>query len=267
MTRDDSHPNYPKQKVSSAILSVVKGAYLFLVNALLHEGSKNSKAAEATHLANGAPALDDLFKAVAFGTQNESTAAKRVLARLDKGAVQELVSDRAGATHAIVDKLIQKVESYNPNSEEDSFRDAVKSERRVADAVKILGILAAVKAVPTLIKLLEHENYLCVCSAGALAEIGEPQAIQPLVQVLQDETKFWVPRGAAAVALGEFGEKAAHVLPALEAARNYTADMDAETWDERAAEAVSDAINRIRNPDAESALKGQGYRYEMWGIY
>jgi len=91
--------------------------------------------------------------------------------------------------------------------------------------------------------------------------------VEPLIAVLQDHDKFWVPRGAAAVALGDLGEMAAAALPALREALKYDCDGAGENWDLRAREAVADAIAHISDTEAVCSLKGKGYRYEMWGIH
>ena len=135
-----------------------------------------------------------------------------------------------------------------------------------ASAAQALGSIGSLDAVPCLIEALSGENYLSTCAAGALSEIGDKRAVEPLINVLQDKDKFWVPRGAAAVGLGNLGKLAEAAIPALQEALSYNCDQD-ETWDLRAREAVEDAIQRIKDPSVESKLKGHGYRYEMWGIY
>lgn len=136
-----------------------------------------------------------------------------------------------------------------------------------APAVHALERIGDPSAVPCLIEALSDENYLCTCAAGALGRIGDPRAVGPLIGVLRQRGKFWVPRGAAAVALGEFGEGAREALPALEEALRYDWKEAGDEWDDRAQEAVKDAIDRIRGFSKETKLKGYGYRYEMWGIY
>jgi len=122
-------------------------------------------------------------------------------------------------------------------------------------------------AVPALIEALADPNYVCTSAALALGNIKHPDAIHPLVAVLGDGNKFWVPRGAAAVALGDFGTAANSALSALKKALRYSCSRAHETWDERAREAVEDAIRRITDPATPSALHGKGFRFEMWGLY
>ncbi len=136
-----------------------------------------------------------------------------------------------------------------------------------AKAASALGAMGDEAAVPVLIDALEDENYLCVSAALALAKIGDPRAVAPLVAVLSDSNKFWVARGAAAVALGNMGKSAESAVSALSAALKYRKIWARESWDERAREAVEDALNRIQNPGAKSMLTNRGYRFEMWGIY
>jgi hypothetical protein len=136
-----------------------------------------------------------------------------------------------------------------------------------ATAAKALGSFGDPIAVPALVEALMDSNYVCVCAAKALAQIKHPDAIDPLIAVLEDTNKFWVPRGAAAVALGQLGEIARPALPALQRALQYDCDGVGGTWDLRARQAVEDAIMHITDPTSPCSLKGRGYRFEMWGIY
>jgi HEAT repeat protein len=138
---------------------------------------------------------------------------------------------------------------------------------RRSAAADALGSLGDPVAVPALVEALKDKNYVSVCAAAALAKIRDPRAVEPLIAVLQDQDKFWVPRGAAAVALGNLGEMATPALPALREAFKYDCDGLGEKWDLRAREAVADAIAHISDAGAVCSLKGKGFRYEMWGIY
>ena len=142
---------------------------------------------------------------------------------------------------------------------------ALDDDTRAA-AVEGLGRLRDPSVTPALSSLLRSEGYIAVCAALALGSARDPRAVRPLVDLLRDERRFWVERGAAAVALGRLGEVAAPGLPALIEASTYTSAHGTENWDERAREAVVDAIERIRNPQAPSRLLGRGHRYEMWGL-
>jgi HEAT repeat protein len=133
-----------------------------------------------------------------------------------------------------------------------------------ADALASLGDPVA---VPALVEALKDKNYVSVCAAAALAKIRDPRAVEPLIAVLRDQAKFWVPRGAAAVALGDLGEMATAALPALRESLEYDCDGAGEKWDLRAREAVADAIAHIADASAVCSLKGKGSRYEMWGLY
>jgi HEAT repeat protein len=136
-----------------------------------------------------------------------------------------------------------------------------------ASAADELGALGDPAGVPALIEALSDSNYVCVCAAMALAQIKHTDAVEPLVRVLEDRSKFWVPRGGAAVALGLMGELARPALPALTKACEYDCNASGVKWDLRAREAVEDAIMHITNPSAECSLKGRAPRFEMWGIY
>ena len=142
--------------------------------------------------------------------------------------------------------------------------ETMTSRARAADA---LGELGDPAAVPALIEALNDPNYVCVCAAMALALLKHPDAVEPLIRVLEDREKFWVPRGAAAVALGRMGELARVALPALKKARAYDCKQAEDKWDLRAREAVEDAILHISEPSAPCSLLGKPPRYERWGIY
>ena len=145
-----------------------------------------------------------------------------------------------------------------PRMEADNLRGIAATE---------LGKRGDPKAVPVLLEALADANYVCTCAALALGQIKHPDSIDALVAVLSDGNKFWVARGAAAVALGEFGAAAHSALPALKRALKYSCSALGDTWDRRAGDAVKDAIRRIRDPLASSSLHGKGFRFEMWGIY
>jgi len=136
-----------------------------------------------------------------------------------------------------------------------------------ASAADDLGALGDQAAVPALIEALSDPNFVCVCAAMALAQLRHPDAVEPLIRVLEDTTKFWVPRGAAAVALGRMGELGRAAVPALRKAREYDCERAEDKWDLRAGEAVEDAIRHIIEPSAACSLIGRPPRFEMWGIY
>jgi HEAT repeat protein len=167
----------------------------------------------------------------------------------------------AGAmTHETLQVLIQRLRGQ-PQSGID-----IKASILRAKAADELGALGDPAAVPALIEALSDENYVCVCAALALAQMKHPNGVEPLVRVLEDSDKFWVPRGAAAVALGHMGELARPALTALTKAREYDCNTG-EKWDLRAREAVEDAIRHIMNPSAGCSLAGRAPRFEMWGMY
>lgn len=162
---------------------------------------------------------------------------------------------------AAVPTLIELVNQPRPND----IRDPEYQLNAIAASA--LGEIGDQSSIPCLIDALSDSNFLCVQSALALGKIGNEHVISPLVGVLQDKNKFWVPRGAAAVALGNLGKRAEEALPALEEALLYDYEEKTEKWDLRAHEAVEDAIQKIKNPAHKSKLTGHGYRFEMWGIY
>ncbi len=150
--------------------------------------------------------------------------------------------------------------NQNSNGNDEAYGERVAA----ADA---LGTQREREGIPALINALEDENYLCVTAAIALGGMDDPAAVPPLTGVLTDSDRFWVPRGAAAVALGNLAQVAQPALPALTEALGYDTKPDTDSWDARAFEAVYDAIRRTENPGAPSLLTGQGYRFEMWGLY
>ena len=84
-----------------------------------------------------------------------------------------------------------------------------------AVVARVLGMLRAGAAVPTLVTLLSHgDTEIRVSSAKALGQIGSADATPALRQALSD--KVWPVRSAAAKALGEIEDR--HALPELELA-------------------------------------------------
>ena len=165
------------------------------------------------------------------------------------------------------DYFIRFAQKVYVESEELGFHDMMAIESEQSDAISILGVYKIKEAIPMLLERLNHENYLCVCACSALARIKDSTAIRPLLEVLMDEDKFWVPRGAAANALGSFRELAKEVLPEMEKALDYDVSSFGEKWDQRAKDAVEDAVNKIKDPNYKTKLRGKGFKYEMWGIY
>jgi HEAT repeat protein len=218
-----------------------------LVDELAFPGERRAAALEAL-TGFGADALPTLAAVLARGTpEAKQNAAKALYFLLERGEATWTVARRDEALNALLAAL-----QSSDGDERASMIDA-------------LGLLRHPGAIPALLAYLDDSNYLCVCAARALGRTDDPAVVEPLARVLADSRKFWVPRGAAAVALGDLGAAATPALPALESALHNAVGRD-ETWDERAGEAVADAIARIRAPGTPSALTGHGSRYEMWGI-
>jgi len=252
ITPDNGHPYYPSKHANDALVKIGADAVPFLIEALSRDGGgRNSigEAAAKTLAQIGESALPYLAAAMKTADEGSKTLIADVIADMRPTSH----SPESNASRTLVQDLIQTLSS--------------QSESR-ASAADALGALQDPAAVPALIEALSDPNYVCVCAANALAQIKDSRAVEPLVGVLQDTNKFWVPRGAAAVALGRLGKLAESALPALRNALQYdcTNEND-EKWDLRAREAVEDAILHITNPSAECSLKGRGYRFEMWGMY
>jgi 3-hydroxyacyl-CoA dehydrogenase/HEAT repeat protein len=223
-----------------------------LVPALAAELSvpgKRSEVAAKALAALGDASFEAVVEMLQHGDERARTYAAKVLAVVSRAETAgRMRAERSKAAAALIAAL---------GSSQGDAR---------APLIDALGALGDPAAIPVLIENLNDGNYLCVSAARALGQTQDPRAVDPLVAVLSDQHKFWVPRGAAAVALGDLGALAESSLPALESALAYRID-GGETWDERAREAVQDSLERIRHPGSESKLTGKGSRYEMWGIY
>jgi HEAT repeat protein len=255
ITPNNGHPYYPSKHANAALVKMGKPAIPILIQVVCEHGlSRNSigEAAAKTLCQLGEAVLPYAAEILTKGESKEKT----VMAEVMRGITPSTLPAESNARRDSVTALIEMLSS--PSESTDDAR---------ASAAEALGSLGDPMAVPALIGALRDPNYLCVCAASALAQIKHPDAIPHLVAVLEDSNKFWVPRGAAAVALGQFGEGARSALPALQRARAYDCDKSGETWDVRAREAVEDAIVHITDPSAQCRLKGRGYEFEMWGIY
>jgi 3-hydroxyacyl-CoA dehydrogenase len=223
-----------------------------LVPALAAELSvpgKRSEVAAKALAALGDPSFEAVVEVLRRGDELARTYAAKVLSVLSRDqSAGRIRVERSKAAAALIATL---------GSSQGDAR---------APLIDALGALGEPAAIPILVENLNDGNYLCVSAARALGRMKDARAVDPLVAVLTDEHKFWVPRGAAAVALGDLGALAQSSLPALENALAYRVD-GGETWDERAREAVEDSLERIQSPGSKSKLTGKGSRYEMWGIY
>ena len=133
-----------------------------------------------------------------------------------------------------------------------------------SEVATALGVISARGAVPVLIRALQNRSHLCVCAALALGQLEDESAVSPLVEVLMDQDASWVPRCAAAVALGRLGKLAEPAVPSLTTALEFKTAAPGEHWDPRAREAVADALARIADPAAASASTNYEFQYEIW---
>jgi HEAT repeat protein len=92
-----------------------------------------------------------------------------------------------------------------------------KQARARADAARTLGERKAVQAVRPLIAAIGDAEIVRVSATRALANINDPQAVEPLIDLLKDS--YPPIRGAAAHALGELKDKRA-LAPLVAALKN-----------------------------------------------
>ncbi|MEY4577267.1 MAG: hypothetical protein RL701_1970 [Pseudomonadota bacterium] len=144
--------------------------------------------------------------------------------------------------------------------------DSRTLDAKRAAAAKDLGDLGDLQAEAALIQALSHPNQVSVAAALALGRMRLASAVAPLVAVLEDQHKFWMPRGAAAVALGHMGPLAATALPALTKALEYDLINAGTSWDVLARDAVEDAVRHLSDPAAACTLELHGKRYAIWGF-
>jgi HEAT repeat protein len=239
ITGTDGHPYYPSVHANYSLVKMGVDAIPTLIDAL---GNFDLRDAAIETLGEiGEVASPALTRALDSEDQATRDGAARALTIIGKPETAVIESPLPG--------LLRMLEQGSPQ------------------AAEALGELKDPAAIPVLVVALSDPNYLSVGASLALGKIGHPSAVKPLIDVLSDKDKFWVPRGAAAVALGNMGRTAESAIPALTEALNYDVHNSGESWDERAREAVVDALRRIRDPSTPSSLEGRGYRYEMWGIY
>jgi HEAT repeat protein len=250
-TPDDGHHYYPRKHANQALIKLGNQVIPYLIDSL---GSEYKEAAIETLGEIGPAAISELNKAIK-------------VPHLRNGAISAL--DMIGRNHdsnsseVSYQLLIQLVEEDFEKTISD-FPE--RKEKEQANAINTLGAFKIKDAIPVLINKLQNPN-LCLSACFALSDIKDPIALKPLVEVLFDQNISWVDRGAAAVAIGNFGELAYPVLPELEKALEIEVKVGDEKWDERSRDAVIDAINKIKDPNYLSILEGKGYKYEMWGIY
>jgi HEAT repeat protein len=121
-------------------------------------------------------------------------------------------------------------------------------------ACEALGAIGDPQAIPPLAQALQDEAWeVRKAACEALGAIGDPQAIPPLLQALQDEDR-WVRR-AACEALGAIGDPQA-IPPLLQALQD-------EDWGVR--KAACEALGAIGDPQAIPPLL-QALQDEDWWV-
>lgn len=137
------------------------------------------------------------------------------------------------------------------------------------EAIRVLGTMGDIRAVEPLIKALGHEG-LRREAVKALGEIGEPavepldRAVESFIQALKDEDKEWRVRVVAAGALGEIGDTRA-VEPLIQAlsdldgsVRSVAAEALGKIGDVRAVEPLTKSLkdkDKFVREDAKEALE------------
>ena len=114
--------------------------------------------------------------------------------------------------------------------------------------------------VKGLIKALNYVRYkpTRTDAARVLGEIGDPQAVEPLITALKDKT--WDVRKAAAEALGEIGD-----ARAVEIARLLT-ELEAATYVQRLE--AADALGRLGDQAALPALERMSHGTgDLWVLF
>ena len=94
--------------------------------------------------------------------------------------------------------------------------DAADEDVRI-DAAKALGLLKSAADVPRLFELARHDPspYVREWAIGAIGRIGQRKTVEPLIELLSDES--WRVRGGAVLALARIGDQRA-LEPVREAA-------------------------------------------------
>jgi HEAT repeat protein len=272
ITEDDRHEYYPSVLANKSLVKMGSSAIPTLLKALGSRNRRASQAAVRTLAEIGDASLPGLTRALESDHARVRAGAMRAISLMSKPGTSAADSPIPGLLR-ILRQEDTKHSSRGSWSRmlrilrQESDADDESSTYARAAAADALGKLGDPAAVPDLVQALTDPNYLAVSAALALGQIGDAAAVGPLVDVVRDHAKSWVPRGAAAVALGNIGPAAASAVPALREALEYDVASAGEKWDERAHEAVVDALNRIDDPSAQSMLTGKGYRYEMWGLY
>jgi HEAT repeat protein len=193
ITGDDGHPHYPVVHANNALAKMGAAAVPVLIEALAVPDDRIRTASYTTLARLGDVALSALTKALDSDDPAVRDGAIRAIGIMKRPAHAPIESPLPG----LLRLLAQGSASLTDND--------LKTRYESAAAATALGELRDPAAVPVLIDALSNPNHLCVSAALALGKIAHPSAVEPLIGVLRDANKFWVPRGAAAVALGDMG--------------------------------------------------------------
>ncbi|MDR2545670.1 MAG: HEAT repeat domain-containing protein [Methanobrevibacter sp.] len=123
--------------------------------------------------------------------------------------INELINDLANPDELIQEETKILIEKKGTEAV-DPLIDALLNNRNKdikISSTKLLGIIGDNKAIDPLIKTLENPNKLVRREAStSLTKIGN-DAVKPLIELLENED--WKIRGAASWALGIIGDKRA----------------------------------------------------------
>jgi HEAT repeat protein len=216
----------------------------------------------------GLSAIPALLRSLQTGPSRNAQAAVKTLGMIGESAIPALVGalrsgdNAAKSSVAAALSIIGSRQRVRGDVEKSvsaliDFLNSSTNRFDRASAIHALGAMADKAAVPIPIEQLNDEDYyLCACAFRALGRLQDNRAVSPLIGVLTDANKSWVLREAAAVTLGDLGTLAESAIPTLTSALEFDCNASVETWNERARDAVQDALIRIRDPQAKSTIRG-----------